>query len=114
MNALDRMKLLREVERTLADGGISISKACQIAGTNKHWYYRWRHRLDTATGLALSDEARPGRPCKDSDAFRIAQALEVQDRKIKNIEGTVSAMKDGMKKLKTAVGRVVTLPRKKQ
>lgn len=67
-----------------------------------------------ATGLALSDEARPGRPCKDSAAFRIALALEEQDRKIKTIEGTVNAMKDGMKKLKTAVGRVVTLPRRKE
>lgn len=110
MTALNRMKLMREVECILADGGVSISEACRKAGTNKHWYYRWRHRLDTATELALSDEARPGRPCKTSAAFRIASALEDQERKIKKIEGTINSMKDGLKKIKTAVATVSTPP----
>lgn len=110
MTALDRMNLIREIESILADGGISISEACRKAGTTKHWYYRWRHRLDTATELALSDEARPGRPCKTSAAFRIASALEDQERKIKKIEGTINSMKDGLKKIKTAVATVSTPP----
>lgn len=111
MTPLDRKKILRDVERIMNDGGISMNQACRIAGTNKAFYYRWKGRLDTAMVIGLSDASRSGRPCKEEDDLLLAQLLDEQERKIKTIEGTISTMKNGIEKIRKSVTKLSGKPK---
>ena len=106
MTPLDRLKIIRDVERNMNDGGVSMNQACRLAGTNKAFYYRWKDRLDVAMAIGLSDVSRSGRPCKEEDDFLLAQLLDEQDRKIKTIEGTISTMKNGIEKIRKSVTKL--------